>query len=688
MPRYSSFGALDDQLVDDADLGFVSMNNRLRPDQLKAGILADSQNGRMGINGEWQTRGGNKLITAPLSAGGAALKLPFYLTPEAILQDDLVNALYGSLFYSNPNYPEDAYIIMAGNSQAKAVNLSDPQASIINIAYPANISISAPVSMLQAFNKVFIFRAEGTALTLPFNLPTSTPVNQINDGVTAYIVDNSIYSMEWNGILTGNPAFTQVTGGSYTQPVSYETNNNTVISNGVVTVTETGHGLSVGDAIYVLDAGTTGLSETNGYIIRTVASANQFTFLANVPNHGSHSVKYMEKQSIGLGFCHMPSPPWATYHNRRLWMPFQYVPTTLNGTATYQTRGVVDEIIASDILDSDTYDQVYNQFRFNAGTSDFVVALHSFAEDKLVVLNRNSIHIVLSSADISQASTQLITNEIGCLARRSVLQVADSIIFLSDNGVYATSFQDLYNLRGSGIPLSVDIDATIKRINKAYAHKAIAAYFDNRYFLAVPLNPVDPTLPRATENNAILVYNFLNRGWESIDTVDSSLFFIANLLVGGFGDSRSLYIVSDTGGLYQVEGQSSGIDEVVESIGQGKVDKTVQGVATTRMYSFGVTDRKKWNSFEMQLESSPDQSSNGIISLTAENADSDVELGSISSYLSGHLPQSEDAIIRGRIGNNRAYGLQLTLETNQGRPKLRSTRISGSITARSTQSTQ
>ena len=395
MARYSSYGNLDDQIVEDLDMGFALFNNRLRPDQLKAGQLADSQNGRMGTNGEWQTRSGNKLITAPLSAGGAALKLPFFITQQAILTDDLVNGLYGSLFYSNPNYPEDSYIIMAGNSQAKAVSLSNPEASVINISYPNNIAISAPVSMLQVFNKVFIFRAEGTALTIPFTLPTT---GQIGNGVTAYIFDNSIYSMEWNGTLTGSPAFTQVQGGSYAQPVSYESNSNTSISDGTVTVTQTAHGLSVGDVIYVTDASTTGLSETTGYFIRTIVSANQFNFLANVPNHGSHSVKYMKKQSTGLGFCHMPSPPWATYHSRRLWMPFQYVPVTINGSVTYETRNVVDEIIASDILDSDTYDQVYNQFRFNAGTSDFVVALHSFAEDKLVVLNRNSIHIVLSGA--------------------------------------------------------------------------------------------------------------------------------------------------------------------------------------------------------------------------------------------------------------------------------------------------
>jgi hypothetical protein len=56
-------------------------------------------------------------------------------------------------------------------------------------------------------------------------------------------------------------------------------------------------------------------------------------------------------------------------------------------------RGILDEVIASDILDTDTYDRIYAQYRFNAGTADFVVGLHSFAEDSLLVFNRNSIHI-------------------------------------------------------------------------------------------------------------------------------------------------------------------------------------------------------------------------------------------------------------------------------------------------------
>ena len=48
MPRYSTYGNRDDRVAEDGDRGFIGFNNRLRPDQLKPGILADSQNGPMG----------------------------------------------------------------------------------------------------------------------------------------------------------------------------------------------------------------------------------------------------------------------------------------------------------------------------------------------------------------------------------------------------------------------------------------------------------------------------------------------------------------------------------------------------------------------------------------------------------------------------------------------------------------
>lgn len=644
MPRYSSFGALDDQLVDDADLGFVSMNNRLRPDQLKAGILADSQNGRMGINGEWQTRKGIDLVVAPLAVGGSALVLPFTIDGSAILNDTAVNAIYGSCLYSNPNSNSEAYIIIASNTKAIAVKVSD--GSTTDIAYPAAETISSNVSLLQAFNKVFIFR----------------------EGDEAF---------EWNGVLTGSPAFTKVPSGTYAASTYLDANNNTVIADGVVTVSETAHGLAIGDRIFVVDnLSSTLVEHEDGYRVATVPSANSFTFYAEVADLTHHKVVYAKKQPSDIGFSYMPAPPWAVYHQRRLWMPFYYTQATVAGATVYTSRGVRDELIVSDILDSNTYDQVYNQYRFNAGTADYVVALHPFAEDKLVVFNRNSIHLVVSQADITQSSVQLITNEVGCLARKTVIQVADNVLFLSDNGIYGANFQDLYNLRGNGIPLSDSIQATINRINKSYAQNAVAAYFDNRYYIAVPLDT-------STTNNAILIYNFLNRGWESIDTVADANWEITDLFVGGEGGDRGLYCVSSTGGVHRLEHRDfDAEDNVVTQIGGSATLKDISSSCTTRMFTYGTTDRKKFNNFELQVESDTTLTSNVTITAEGENVDSVLDLGTVSQRLGGVLDANEDASIRGRIGQPRSYGLQFTFTPTLGRPRIRTIKVSASITNR------
>ena len=79
MARYDTYTQFDDRMLEDLDMGFVGFNNRLRPDQLPKGLLADSKNGRMNQNGEWQTRKGIDNVLAPLATGASALTLPFTL---------------------------------------------------------------------------------------------------------------------------------------------------------------------------------------------------------------------------------------------------------------------------------------------------------------------------------------------------------------------------------------------------------------------------------------------------------------------------------------------------------------------------------------------------------------------------------------------------------------------------------
>ena len=812
MPEYRTYSGLDDRISKDGDVGFIGFNNRMRPDQLPAGMLADSKNLRTDRRGEAQVRKGIELVSSPLSTGASALVLPFTLVADdtsvtatqtggavvltnvtatdfpssgtvnvsgvsgltpavngdraftknsstqitisdqtysgtasgtatvkfGILNDSAVNAIYGSCAFSDPNSSASQYVIFASNSKGVAVNIAT--GATTDIAYPAGVAVSATGSMLQAFNKVFIFR----------------------DGKTA---------LEWDGSFGGTPAFTKVASGTYTQPVSifssvkdfsiinsvgslhtsqsFEVGNllslnddgptascglkvpstflvkesfsssSTVAVTGVavsgttITVTTgTDHGLSLDQPILfaALDAGLNGNNSvakvnsttefevevattfTASDVTGTVAPAAGITFI--IPSESITSEKtqaevrasnpvFIKQVSVGLGFSHMPAPPYGVYHQRRLVMPFKF--SVDASTDSFTSRGILDEVIASDILDTDTYDQIYAQYRFNAGEADFNVGLHSFSEDTLMVFNRNSIHIISNTTSIQGASTRLLTNEVGCVARQSIKQVGNQVIFLSDNGVYSTQFFDAYNLRGTDTPLSEPINATIQRINKAHWDKSVAVYFDNRYFIAVPLDTFqDGSQNTSGVNNAILIYNFLNKQWESIDQVADTDFHVSNLLVVGEGDARGVYAVNDIGGVQKLDERVDGVDRVVTQIGGDSKSIDVPGSLTTRQYTLGSLERKNWKQFEMHVESDTSAVSDFDISAETENPDFDLPLGTLSDFVGSTLEEAGDVSIRGRMGNRRGYGIQFTINNTTGRPKIRAIEADGSISFRST----
>ena len=715
MPRYSRYGYLDNALVEEGDTGFFRLNSRLRPDQLKQGELASSINGRMGIDGAWQPRRGVDQFGPVISSNTEALTLPFYLyadvsssgisraldkitmtlstvdvatlndgtlayisgitgiTPDPngnrvitkessteisitvtglsgtvagtatigapILDDDAINVVYGSCLFSDPSTENTEYIILATYNKAVWVKISD--GSTGNIAYPSGVTLSANCDMLQVFNFVGIFR----------------------DGLTA---------MQWNGSFVGTPAFTLVANGAFTQPVVYTAASNTVCTQGVVTVTET-HDLSVGDTVQIFDAGSSPLTNGDRYQVATVSTTVSFTFFANVDDF-SHSVVLGSRQSVGLGFTHMPCPPWGIYHQRRLWMPFQYISSGTSGSPTITDRNIRDEIIASDILDADTYDQIENQFRIASGGADYVVALQPFAEDNLLVLMRNSIHLITGiSGDLEDTVVKEITREVGCIARKSVVQVGNQVFFLSDNGVYSVDFGDLYNLRGSSLPISEAIDPLIQRINPDYAENSVATYNDNRYYISIPLD-------KSTTNNAILVFNFLNQGWESLDTIDQDGWNINNIIRAGSGGPNKLYAINSFGGIHILNERVDDVDNIVLTPGGTTASYYIESELTTRQYTQGVMDRKRFNSYELQAESSTTNASDANLTLETENPDSIKILDSISTVIGEVLPVAEDVSIRARLGNVRGYGAQLTITPTQGRPKIRTLKLISQLT--------
>ena len=663
MARYDTYTRFDDVINEELDRGFIGFNNRLRPDQLTSGILFDSQNGRMAQNGEWQTRKGIDNIKAPLAVGGSALTLPFDLDDggtEPQLNDNAVNEVYGSCIFSDPNSESESYIILAANTKVVAVKISDPSTSY-DLLYPTGETVSSSVEMIQAFNKLIIFR----------------------DGDTPFEKDLSATN------INTSPQLDKVTSGTYTQPIPISITDLDVAS-GVATATVASTAtLKRGDIATVTATNST-IEVGTVITVDEVTNATTFKFITNVADQTNKTATIEKPMSEGLGFTHMPAPKYGVYHQRRLAVPYRY--SVDDAADTYTDRKIFDEILVSDILDTDTYDQIYGNFRFNAGKSDFNVGMLSFSDDKLLVFNRNSIHLVNSVENPSIASAQLLTDEVGLIARNSVVQVGNQVLFLSDNGVYGMNFIDLYNLRGNEVPLSESIQKTIDTINKAHADKASAVYFDNKYYLAVPTGT-------STVNNTLLIYNFLNKSWESIDTVNNvdtdgntfSSFEFTRLLVAGKGGNRGVYVTNKDGGIHKLEVFADGIDRVITDIGTTTEKQTrVQGSATTRMFTLGSIDRKKFNNFELHLQSGPDNSSDVSISAVSENIDSEpaLDLKNASDYVGGVIAPDEDVSVRGRIGNKRAYGLQVTLTSILGRPRFRSLKIAGAETFRSTSSVQ
>ena len=617
-----------------------------------------------------------------------------------ILDQGQITEVYASSAFSDPNDNASQYILIASNQKVVAKNLLTD--ATVDINYPTAETVPPKSSMLQAFNKVFIFRKGQAALEWDGSF-TAVTSGSFDVGKTYSIASlGGNTQANWNtaagtsgatytvgsvftaatvgvsGTGTATSAFSKVASGTYTQPVPMPLTDIDYAS-GIATATASTTAVAtllVGDTLTFTDAGSSTYSVGDAVVVSSIPSTTTFTFSTDKANTTDKNGTVQKPVSVGLGFSHMPAPEFAVYHQRRLVMPFQFsVNASVN---TYTSRGILDEVIASDILDSDTYDQIYAQYRFNAGEADFTVGLHSFSEDNLMVFNRNSIHLISNTTALQSASTKLLTDEVGCIARQTITQVGNQVIFLSDNGVYSTQFFDEYNLRGTETPLSEPINETIKRINKDQSTQAVAVYFDNRYFIAVPLDD-------ALRNNAILIYNFLNKQWESIDSVDSEDWDIENLIVAGEGSKRGVYAINQLGGIHKLDSRLQGDDLINVSIGSSNVAKDVKGSITTRQYTFGDMTRKNWKEFQMHVESSADNSSNFDLSAETENPDASITLGTLSSLNGGDLPKAEDVSIRGRIGNRRGHGIQFTVNNTQGRPRIRSLQTQGSTSFRSTQ---
>jgi hypothetical protein len=707
-----------------------------------------------GDSGLTVTEGANLAITTSTGPQFSPLDFTTGTPPKflpcagaVILEDTAVSEVTCGCKFSDPNETVDEeYILLASNAKVVAFNTSTLES--FDMPLQTGETIPEDSTILQVFNKVIIFRNGQISLEnnkffspLTISLATRGDIGGTGDAITVV----RITTFANHGLNTGDfvdisglsgtanpngqheitkisdkvftysittsesaetytlsdakvsPTFLLVANGAYSQPRQL-TADTVSITDGLATATFADlaamNGIQVGDTLVIETVGSPStFTVGTEVIVATRDDINfQITFFVQLADTGGNvtGVIFQQHISSGLGFTHSPAPNFGAYHNKRLVVPYNFEVTGSSGNSTITSRNIKDEVLISDLLDSDTFDQIFAQFRFNAGSADFIVGFQSFANDQLIIFNRNSIHTVFNTVNLSSASVKQVTDEVGCLARRSIEQIGSEVLFLSDNGVYGISFVDEYNLRGTALPLSEPINKTIQRINKAHADKAVSAYFDNRYYLAVPLLNEDGSgTETITENNAILIYNFLNKQWESIDTFgdDNTTFEILDLIVAGKGTNRAVYAINKQGGIHQLDVNEGGQDAIISTLGQDTATAVdVTSKARTRQFTLGDMDRKKWRDYEIHAESGSENPTNFTIFANTENNDvENINLGTLANKTDDgqSLPKGEDIAIRGRIGNYRAYGIDIEIQSITGRPKLRAVEVNGDITSTS-----
>jgi len=815
----SQFGSgMSDPIVSDGDKSFIGVNQRLQVNELQAGEVRESINGRM--DGFWKPRKSVVARSAGISTGGRPLTLPFFVidatkaisnatwasgvvtltttaahgltvgeiayatlgntvagsvaplttgTPppagsylmtvtgastltfayapatstgtytvsgttgylHSQLNDGAVSDIFGSCLYSNPSTAEDEFILVATNLDVKKIALESPY-TITSIALPPSITIDAECHMLQAFDKVLIFREGKQALQWngkigdrfykvasgPYTQPSTFTLGTVFLNGTATITvtsgdlinlsasvvggttspsvilpayfDNGSPAAEIDGYYVGSTI--KLDAAATTTVIAYNSATRVATLAGGTTVSGTTYamtllqdsGINPGMAFKIVEVPTNivSLNIDDAFVVAGTPFYNKVTYASAEPN-GTYSISYTLLVSVGGGFSHMPAPPWATYFQRRLWVPYWYEVggTVLNPTFT--DRAIRDEIMASDIFDSDTYDQIAAQFRITGGIADYTVAMQPFYDDALMVLNRNSLHLVVGTqGTLSDTIVKELTSEVGCLARKSVVIQGPNVLFLSDNGVYGLTFVEQYNLRGVEMPISVNIQPYIDRINKSLADKSVGIYFNNRYWLAVPLDS-RPGVPDAIGNNTVLVYNFLNKGWESIDTYGDSRFNILNFHIGKSGKRNALYIVTTTGGLHEVDVNEAENDVLAVDPALATVNARITARLTSRGYDMGSLERKRFTDTQIQMQSLDIESDCNLqISFTSNDPDAAETINTTSVLIGETLGFGDTANVRARLGGIRGFTGTLVIDRISGSPKVNSIAVSGSATNR------
>lgn len=596
MDRYADQSQGDSNIAVLGDAQIVGMDARSQPEQIQPGYAQFLQNQRLETL-QPTTRKGLSKVTDDITPSSAPLIIPFIVGSSSIITDTVTDGIFASTVFSDPDNDNALYIFAA--TASKVYTLASDGYAVGTLAYPGNelIEPGDNADIKQAGGMVYILRGRiGTSFT------ATSIVSSASSGATVTLSASSTLATNM---------YVRIAGAS---PSGY---------NGDYQITVTG-------------------SSSFRYTMATAQTTNASgTFMVNrlktplVWNGDFADAFTLNQYGVQTeNFSYMPAGDWMLLQQNRA-----IVGIGRNTLAISQPENV------------NLYDTINGTFDFNAGTNDYLVGASPYQDTETVVFNRNTIWLINGVAgDVSAMTTQVVTMEIGCCSRYSIATCGSNILFLSEAGVFALQPGFELTLRGNSLPLSAPVNSIIQTINFGATNEPYAAYWSNRYFLAIPVNG-------SSRNNAMIVYNFINTAWESYDTFPAGFYCDELQVMLNESGVPTLYAISYEGGVYATE--QNEMDDFAAA-GSPASQYPIDGEFRTRRFNFGTTTIKKFNRVTTVATMDPSSSMTGTAYLI--NPEDTRSLPAITNSAGTSADFTVPAFV-----NRRGYAIELLYQNSSGR---------------------
>lgn len=274
----------------------------------------------------------------------------------------------------------------------------------------------------------------------------------------------------------------------------------------VTATTSVAHGFQNGDSVTI-----TGVTPAvyNGTWTINAAAGSTFTFPGTIgwgagtvfgtvrnntivvtgENPEAHSESWRQIYNV------VPNADDGLFANNRLALITAWTPGNV-GYDTTSSYTKSDFIVALNFAD-ETHFYFQNEFRINQGSEDELVQLQKFGDSTVVALKGRSWGILNNfTGDLSGMSLDMRGTEYGLSANACSVNVGENVYWLAEKrGVVSLRQTEQGKVQSVDLPLSNEIQPLIDRINWLYVQKARMAYWDNKLYVAVPLDDAKQTPP-------------------------------------------------------------------------------------------------------------------------------------------------------------------------------------------------